>query len=103
MSGSLEAPVEAQFAVGELAAPGLDVIAQQLPEDRAGHALDQVVVVDEHAVVGGEVPDRHRWTLHGGGGRRVAASSWCSAECDSSSMASAKVPASTTRRPRLRR
>ena len=56
--GQPQNEVEAQFAVGELAAAALRMLAQELPEDRAGHALDEVVVVDEDAVVATEVPDR---------------------------------------------
>ena len=40
--------------------PSSRVVAQQLPQDRAGHALDQVVVVEEHAVVRGVVPHGDR-------------------------------------------
>jgi hypothetical protein len=56
--------VQPQFAVGELGAPGLRVVAQQLPEDGASHALDQVVVVDEDAVVGRVVAHPQRAAAH---------------------------------------
>ena len=52
--------VEPQLAVGERRAPVRFVLAQQLPEDPARHALDHVVVVDEDAVVRLVVGDRER-------------------------------------------
>ena len=47
-----DARVDAQFTVAEARAPERDVVAEQRPEDRTGHALDQVLAVEEHAVVG---------------------------------------------------
>jgi len=44
-------------------APLVDVVPQQLPEDRAGHALDQVVLAHEYAVVLGIPADLERCAL----------------------------------------
>src|SRR5689334_20919320 len=49
--GQLEARVEPHLLVGELVAPVPGVVAEQRPEDPAGHALDEVVAVEERAAV----------------------------------------------------
>ena len=58
--GQAERGIQAQLPVGEFGAALLRVVAQKLPQDRAGHALDQVVVAQEHAVVGREVAHLQR-------------------------------------------
>ena len=55
--GQADGRVESQFAVAVVIAPVLGVTAQEPPEDAAGDALDQVIVVDEDAVVLGVAPD----------------------------------------------
>ena len=62
--GQAQGGVQPQFAVGEVHAPGVLVVAQQLPHNGARHALDQVVVVDEHAVVGRKVAHPQRAAAH---------------------------------------
>jgi energy-coupling factor transporter ATP-binding protein EcfA2 len=49
----LEGGVEAGFPIGEGGPAGRDVLGDHLPQQAAGHALDEVVVVDERAAVGG--------------------------------------------------
>src|SRR5262245_43361402 len=71
-SGEAEALVEPQLAVGEGGAAGVGVLAQEPPEDPAGHALDHVLVADEDAVVGLVVRDaQHRTGRGGRRGRRL--------------------------------
>jgi hypothetical protein len=57
--GQPERPVEAQFAGGEVGAAALGIFAHQPPQDGASHALDQVIVVEEDAVVARVVPHRY--------------------------------------------
>lgn len=61
-----QAGVEAQFAVAEFVASLLHVVAHQLPENRPGHALDQIFIADKDALVGGIEPDFH-WLATDGG------------------------------------
>ena len=57
--GQLQSGIEAQLAIAELRAAGLDMLAQETPEDRAGYPLDEVVVIEEHAVIARIMPNRH--------------------------------------------
>jgi hypothetical protein len=56
--------VQPQFTVGELGASQLGKISHQFPEDGAGHAFDQVGVVDENAVIGGKAAHLQRRPRH---------------------------------------
>src|SRR5688500_8057119 len=46
-----ETLIEPELTIGELAAPGIDRRFEELPEDAAGDVANEVVAVDEHAVV----------------------------------------------------
>jgi hypothetical protein len=71
--GQPQPRIEPQLAVGELRAAVLDVVARHQPQHRAGDALDQVVLAEEHAVVVRIVAQRHRRQVGRGGRARSPA------------------------------
>ena len=49
--GQSQAGVEPELPVRELGPARVDVLAHDLPENRAGHPLDQVLVIEKDAVI----------------------------------------------------